>query len=167
VRRPFQTRREIERYFSGKTITCLLCGRRLGRLAFHLAAKHGLTVDQYKARFGLPWRRGLTSGASHNNSGWSKKRKRKASRLARKTQFFKLAHPSSRREMAPFARAEALEHLGHNAIRFGKRFELRVRTLFRRGFTDKYVASVLGVGIGTVNQRTKHWRRKKTKRRRE
>ncbi len=47
----FETRREVDRYFGGKTIRCLLCGQRFRRLAFHLAAKHGITADDYKARF--------------------------------------------------------------------------------------------------------------------
>jgi len=29
----FKTRREVERYFGGKTIECLLCGQRFRRLA--------------------------------------------------------------------------------------------------------------------------------------
>jgi hypothetical protein len=163
VQRPFRTRREVERYFGGETLKCLLCGRRFGRLSFHLAAKHGLTTDQYKARFGLPWTRGLTSAASHNNSGWSKKRKQEASRLAHKTQFFKFAHPSSRREIAPFLRVEVLERLGDNAVAFGKRFESRVRTLFRRGLIDQEIAHRLGVNRMTVNRCTKHWRKRKQK----
>lgn len=113
MRRPFRTRREVERYFSGKTIQCLLCGRRFGRLSFHLAAKHGLTSDHYKARFGLPWRRGLSSAESNANSGWNEKRKKEAVKLARKTQCFKFAHPS-RRESAPFLGVQALKHLGAN-----------------------------------------------------
>jgi hypothetical protein len=42
---PFRTRGEIERYFGGKTIKCLICGRRLKRLAFHLAVKHDMSPD--------------------------------------------------------------------------------------------------------------------------
>jgi hypothetical protein len=164
IRRPFRTRREVERYFSGKTIKCLLCGRRFGRLSFHLAAKHGLTTDQYKARFGLPWTRGLSSAESHAKSGWNRKRKREAARLARKTQFFKFANQMSRRQVAPFLKVEAVEHLGASAIGFDKRFESRVRTLFGQGLRDKEIADVLGVNRMTVNRRTKHWRKREPKR---
>jgi hypothetical protein len=163
-RRFFQTRSEVERYFGGKTITCLICGGRYGRLSYHLAAKHGMTTDQYKARFGLPWSRGLISALSLANSGWDSKRRAKASRLARKTKFFKFAHMNGeRRKLAPFLRAEALKHLGSHAVGFGKKFESRVWTLFRRGLTDASIAEMLDVNTMTVNRRTKQWRKSKPK----
>jgi hypothetical protein len=165
LRRHFQTRREVERYFGGKTITCLLCGGRYGRLSYHLAAKHGMTTDEYKGRFGLPWSRGLISALSLANSGWDNKRKAKASRLARKTKFFKFAHSTNRRrKLAPFLRDEALKHLGDRAVGFGKKFESRVLTLFRRGLTDAAIAEILDVNTMTVNRRTKNWRKSKATR---
>jgi ROS/MUCR transcriptional regulator protein len=106
----FRTRRAIERYFSGDTIECLICGRHFKRLQTHLAAKHGMAADDYKRRFGLPWTRGLTSAASLANSGWTDERKAKARKLARRSRFFKLAHLTPRRELAPFLKAEAVEH---------------------------------------------------------
>lgn len=159
-----RTRREVERYFGGKTIKCLLCERRFGRLSFHLAAKHGVTTDDYKSQFGLPWTRGLTSAVSHANSGWSDDRKGKASKLARRTRFFKLAHTAPRRRVAPFLQAEAAEHLGANAAGFGKGFDARVRILFARGLKDASIAEALNVNRNTVNRRTKQWRKTKRKR---
>ena len=49
----------------------LVCGRHFKRLQRHLAAKHGLSADDYKKQFGLPWTRGLTSATSFANSGWT------------------------------------------------------------------------------------------------
>jgi hypothetical protein len=161
IRPPFRSRREVERYFGGKKIKCLLCGKRFGRLSFHLAAKHAMTADDYKARFGLPWSRGLVSAQSHTNCGWDDERRAKASKLARRSKFFKFAHPAPRRELAPFLRAESLSNLGPNALGFGKEFESRVRILFRRGLTDAAIAEALKVNRMTVNQRTKHWRNSK------
>lgn len=156
----FRTRREVERYFGGKTIKCLLCGRRFGRLSFHLAAKHGMATADYKSRFGLPWTRGLTSALSHSNSGWDDARRSKASRLARRSQFFKFAHPATRREMAAFLKVDAIKHLGPNATGFGKSFESRVCVLFEKGFADAAIAQALNVSRMTVNRRTKRWRRR-------
>jgi ROS/MUCR transcriptional regulator protein len=161
----FRTRRQVERYFGGKTIKCLLCGRRFGRLSFHLAAKHGVTTDDYKSRFGLPWHRGLTSALSHANSGWNDDRKAEASKVARHTQFFKFGPLAPRRELAPFLRVEAVKHLGVNAAGFGKIFESRVRILFKRGLTDAAIAQALNVNKMTVNLRTKRWRGSRRKRR--
>lgn len=154
----FRTRRAVDRYFAGRTIKCLICGRRFGRLSFHLAAKHGVTTDDYKHRFGLPWTRGLTSASSHANSGWNNKRKAKASRLARKSRFFTFAHQASRREPALFLKLENTRNLGANAVGFGKEFESRVRILFKRGLTDASIADILNVNRMTVNRRTKRWR---------
>ncbi|MGA2891317.1 MAG: MucR family transcriptional regulator [Xanthobacteraceae bacterium] len=158
---PFRTRRQVEDYFSGKTIKCLLCGRRFRRLSFHLAAKHDVTTNDYKRRFGLPWRRGLTSALSHGNSGWDEKRRAKASRLARSSRFFRFAHSAPRREIAPFLKAEAVDHLGAHAAGFGKGFESRVRVLFGKGLTDAAIARALKVVRGTINKRTKQWRKPK------
>ena len=103
-------------------------GRRFKRLHSHLAAKHGMAADDYKKRFGLPWTRGLTSATSLANSGWTDERKAKA-RTAQKSRFFDLAHSTPRRELAPFLKTEAVEHLGVNAKAFGEKFDAQVRAL--------------------------------------
>ena len=129
----FKTRRDIERYFGGKTIECLFCGQRFRRLGGHLAAKHEMSVDEYRTRFGLPWTRGLTSAALAASSGWTDKRKAKARRLARINRFFERAHLTRRRAPAPFLKTEAIQNLGKHAVGFGKAFERRVRALFDKG----------------------------------
>jgi hypothetical protein len=145
--RRFETRREIERYFGGETIECLLCGRKFKRLQTHLATKHEMTADDYKTRFGLPWTRGLTSAASLANSGWTDERKARARKLARQSRFFELARLAPRREAAPFLRAEAIEHLGVNAKALGEKFDLRVRALAEKGLSSRAIARVLKVAI--------------------
>ncbi len=151
----FRTRREIERYFGGDTIECLICGRHFKRLHTHLAAKHGMAVDEYKRRFGLPWTRGLTSATSLANSGWTDERKAKARKLARKTRFFRLAHLTPRRELAPFLKTEAVEHLGVNAKPFRAKFDAQVRALAKQGLSVRGIARALKVAHSTVLERTK------------
>src|SRR4030088_275157 len=87
------------------------------------AAKHGIAADDYKRRFGLPWSRGLTSAASLANSGWTDERKAKTRKLARQSRFFKLAHLTPRRELAPFLKPKPSNtctlvpnHLGRNLM---------------------------------------------------
>lgn len=63
------TEKEIEDYFSGDKIECLLCGRSFKRLARHLPNIHSVTEDDFRVMYGLPWRRGLTSEASHARYG--------------------------------------------------------------------------------------------------
>ena len=58
----FTTRVEVDRYFSNdEGIQCLLCGRFLGTLQNHLQIVHGISHEEYRERYGLPWRKGLVS----------------------------------------------------------------------------------------------------------
>ncbi len=54
---------EIDQYFSGDRIQCLVCGKTLRRLGGHLRI-HSLTEDDYRELYGLPWRRGLVGTES-------------------------------------------------------------------------------------------------------
>jgi hypothetical protein len=156
-----QTNAEFRRYFSGKTIKCLLCRRRFQRLASHLAYKHDMTAAEYKSQFNLPWTRGLTSAASHQNAGWTARRRAKAKALARQTRFFEFAHPTNRRASPTYVQKRLIKNLGDHAIGFGRHFEQRVKSLFERGFLDREISQALGVNRMTVNQRTRKWRRLK------
>jgi hypothetical protein len=61
----FKTKEEVVDYFAGDKIICLLCGRELRCLGRHLRARHGVVVEDYCVRFGLPLERGLTCEPSH------------------------------------------------------------------------------------------------------
>ena len=59
---PLQTREEIEEYFTcdPSSITCLECGRELRWIGHkHLGFIHGMTVNEYKLKYGLPLTAGL------------------------------------------------------------------------------------------------------------
>jgi hypothetical protein len=157
--RIFKSRRDIERYFSGHTIECLICGRKLQRLQTHLVAKHDMTADEYKSRFGLPWTRGLISATSRANSRWTDERKAKARKLARKNRFFELAHLTPRRELAPFLKDEAIRHLGVRAKGLGEKFDARVLAFAEKGFGIRAIARALGVAHSTVLKRIRRRRK--------
>ena len=58
----FTTKDEIDQYFSNPDgIQCLLCGRFFENLSVHLRITHGIYHEQYRDRYGLPWRKGLVS----------------------------------------------------------------------------------------------------------
>lgn len=63
----FETKEQVDRYFSGDVIECLLCGRELKSLGAHLVRIHGTDEEKYKQRYGLPLSRGLTCEAAHEN----------------------------------------------------------------------------------------------------
>ena len=62
--RPLTLPDEVRAYFAGDEIVCLLCGKGMQRLAPHLRRRHHLSVAAYRARYGLPWGRGLVSEPS-------------------------------------------------------------------------------------------------------
>jgi hypothetical protein len=155
----FATRKQVERYFSGKTIECLLCGQHFDRLSPHLTRTHCMAPDEYRERFGLPWSRGLTSAVSHAAIKWTAKRRAKARQRVKKSRFFEYSH-RRRREVAPYLKLEALQHLGIDPSAYGEKFAQRVRALFDKGYSDRRIADALKVGSSTVNRRTRHWRKR-------
>jgi hypothetical protein len=56
-----KTKAEVEAYFSGDKIECLICGKWFRSLAKHIVSIHGVSVNDYKTKFNLPWGRGLVS----------------------------------------------------------------------------------------------------------
>lgn len=58
---PFETMEQVDAYLSGDKIQCLLCGERMQTLHKHLRHKHGVTSDDYRIQFGIPYKRGLQS----------------------------------------------------------------------------------------------------------
>lgn len=58
------TSEQIESYFSGDTIICLMCGKNYRNVGIHLSAVHQMTPREYKDRYGLPYSRGLISDES-------------------------------------------------------------------------------------------------------
>jgi hypothetical protein len=68
-----------------------------------------------------------------------------------------LAHSTPRRELAPFLKTEAVEHLGVNAKAFGEKFDAQVRALAQKGARRDLgqVQNVVDQGE-KVPARTKH-----------
>lgn len=61
-----QTKEEVEEYFSHEKIECLICGKKYKSLASHIVRVHGVTVEEYKDKFNLPYSRGLIGAATKN-----------------------------------------------------------------------------------------------------
>jgi hypothetical protein len=66
---PFQTMAEVDEYLSGNTIECLICAKSFQRLNRHLQYVHNIAPDDYRRRFGIPFKRSLTSVPSRAKSG--------------------------------------------------------------------------------------------------
>lgn len=66
VGEPFQSMAEVDRYLAGNLIQCRECGHSFRSLPRHITVAHGLSAEDYKERHGIPWKRGLVSGALHD-----------------------------------------------------------------------------------------------------
>lgn len=58
----FKIKKEVDEYFNGDKIECLICHRMLKAVGGrHLKCIHGISVEKYKTMFGLPQTRGLVA----------------------------------------------------------------------------------------------------------
>lgn len=72
----FQTKEEVDAYFAGDKIQCLLCGKWYKKVSgTHLAYIHEITDDEYRERYGLPWTRGLVGKNLHETFGKNAKQR--------------------------------------------------------------------------------------------
>lgn len=60
VDKPFSSDKEVREYLSGDRIICLLCGKSYKNLgSVHLQKIHGISEDEYKSKYHIPWSYGL------------------------------------------------------------------------------------------------------------
>ena len=83
----FETKAEIDEYFSGDKVQCLLCSEWYKTLHTHLVRIHEIAVDDYRERYGLPWKRGLCVASTSEKL--SKKMARKKERELSDRRFMK------------------------------------------------------------------------------
>jgi len=63
--RPFESREEVLAYLEGTRIACLLCGKLFRKLGgAHLRCIHGVTEDEYRETYRIPWTYGLCASAT-------------------------------------------------------------------------------------------------------
>ena len=55
----FKNYEEYKQYFVGDRITCLLCGKHYRSLGNHLKISHETTMEDYKKKYGILWRKSL------------------------------------------------------------------------------------------------------------
>jgi hypothetical protein len=55
----FRNKQEIDHYFSGNKIQCLLCGNWFKIISSHLKRIHDIDSYEYREKYGLPWKHGL------------------------------------------------------------------------------------------------------------
>ena len=62
---PIRNKQDLEEYLGGDYVECLICGAKKKSVGMHSYMAHGITADEYKAMFNIPYKRGLTCQDSH------------------------------------------------------------------------------------------------------
>lgn len=62
----FKSKKEVDYYFNGDKIQCLICGKWYKQINNDHLNLHDTTIEEYRERFGLPWTRGLCSCKTHD-----------------------------------------------------------------------------------------------------
>ena len=151
----FIAKQEIGQYFSNpEGIQCLLCGRIFGTLNGHLQIVHRTSHEEYRYRYGLPWRRGLVSTKVSNRlSKVLTERIRNGSFKPEPDNKAAAARIRSggRRRDQPFvtlAKAEKAEEQSKKNLKYGRKdFEnvlfamLKRKTTLRQACMDKNLPS--------------------------
>ncbi len=72
---------EVSAYFSHDKLQCLLCGKEYAGLGNHVVEGHGISVDDYKEKFGLPWSSGLSGKTLKTNQSKRLKKSRRDGKI--------------------------------------------------------------------------------------
>jgi len=113
---PFQSIEDVRAYLSGDKIICLLCGKEYRGIGNHIQAIHGMSVDQYKEFYNIPWTYGLLcSDSSALYSGSMKKRMAEGFVCPIKIGKEHEKMISVRKRRCPFKGAVGTQNLGEHA----------------------------------------------------
>ncbi len=106
----FKSKEEVDSYFAGERIQCLLCGRWFKWISgMHLGHIHGISSDAYKEMFGLPWKRGLLGTLARKKKSKVTKRLRAEGKLTNASEVFRKCNCSPRRPHQPYEKDHAVK----------------------------------------------------------
>lgn len=146
VKSAFLSIHEIEEYFSGDRITCLLCGKSFKALCSHLSLIHKVSADDYKQNYGLPYKAGLTSSDTREKKSESMKNpsqllrlatyreRQKATGVTRKgsrTSALKLMKTAENRALSPFYSRTYTEEDGDAILSYMERNDCSLSAAIR------------------------------------
>jgi hypothetical protein len=86
---PFRSLEDVRDYLSGDRLLCLRCGKTYRALGTHLRSIHGMTADDYRSLYNIPWTYALETPAV---------RSRRSSSLRRRDAIRVLQDPELRSE---------------------------------------------------------------------
>lgn len=123
----FECREELDAYLSGDRITCLLCGNSYQLLETHLRTFHDMTGDEYREKYGIPYKRGLCS----------------ARMSAARSEISKELFEANRdRQLGFLEQAKAVQEKNGNPQRKKPKFWKSERTKYTRATFDEFIRRV-------------------------
>lgn len=124
----FESREAVDAYLSGDVIDCLICGNHFRSLEPHLSRSHDISADEYREKYGLPYRRGLCC------DGFSKARSERAKRTFEE---------NVDRQMSALAKAKAVQQKLGNPQRCKPVFWKKERTRFGPEHYEEFIKRVV------------------------
>jgi hypothetical protein len=125
----FECREDVDSYLGGDKIICLLCGLDFRGLGPHLNAVHLISDDQYREKYGLPYKRGLVCTDTHERMSSHAK---------------KYFADNKEVQMAYLAQAKAVQAEFGNPQRNKPHFWKNERTIYELKHYEEFVRRVVG-----------------------
>jgi hypothetical protein len=151
----FKTREQVEDYFSGDKIVCLLCGKEFKSLQSHLKV-HGVGAEEYKERYSLPKSVGLCGKASRLKRRDVTVRRRKAGTLNKIVPAESINRSGSKYKPR-FSSIEHIEAMQKGDKRRGEKHqntnlsESDVLTIYKSNMLQKELAVLYNVNPATIS----------------
>ncbi len=101
----FKTKEEVDAYFASEKIQCLLCGRWFENIGgSHMIQSHGISAEDYREMYGLPWRRGLSGTRLHQTSVKHGKKRSREVNMPDQKKANRMAIEAKRKPRQPYLR---------------------------------------------------------------
>jgi predicted transcriptional regulator len=100
IEKPFETIGQVNKYLSGDTVICLLCGKDYKALAAHVVRIHNYTLDAYREKYKIPLTMGLVGKTTYKKLSALGKRNYQEGRTHNITQTAKALRSSGKRLIA-------------------------------------------------------------------
>ena len=163
----YLTKEQIEYYFKGDKIQCLICEKWFKALGPHLLT-HGYNVDKYKEMFGLPWSRGLvgckTADKFRDNAETLRVEGKLLTGIVSEGHRVKV-HKKGPRRITPSHsndRSKYLSRLGRQGAKYTSLDYDECWSLFRSGFTQEEIGKKFNVSqmcISRFMRKENKWQR--------
>ena len=154
----FESKQDIEEYFSHDKIQCLLCNRWFKSLSTHLYKAHDILADDYRRMFDLPFSKGLCGESSREKFRKNAESGRLTGRMLtgfKSPEHEKQTHKTGHRRQTLLHRKDRGEHVTALALKNRKYPDLDFDECMRLsigGMAQWKIAKKFGVAQITISR---------------